>query len=462
MKKTLLIAALFATARLFGQALPDGDFESWNSTPFSEPNGWFTSNPQSISMLDSVNVTEITGYSGNAIHMHTIIKGNDTDFAYITNTPGDPTKARGGVPYSQMSTGLSGYYRYNLPGNDTAIIIVIFKKNGSVIGMYTDKIRGTGSQPSWTSFNFTFTPALATTPDTMIIASASSNAISNVGVQNGSWLDLDQLVFSGPSSAIPNGNFDTWTAYSFNVPVGWSEQYNGNGLPGVNKSTNKYAGTYAVSLQTQADNNGGPSQSALTTGKITNSGPVGGQPYTLMNDTLTGYYEYTTTGSDSGQVGVTLTKNSSIVGGIYTDLKPAATWTYFSIPFNAFTAPDTIRIDLISSVWSNNATIGSTFLVDNLSLKSSPLGVASFTPTVSANKTYPNPAKDELNIQLSSKVNGAVNVTIYDMTGRVVKENDITANSSLLQINISGLYPGVYFYKLNTGNYSTMNKFVKE
>lgn len=460
MKKTLLIAALFATARLFGQAIPDGDFESWNSTPYSEANNWFSSNPQSIQMLDSVNVTKITGYSGNAIHMHTIIKGTDTDFAYITNTPGDPTKAKGGIPYSQMSTGLSGWYRYNLPGNDTAIIFVIFKKNGSVIGMYTDKIRGTGSQPAWTSFTFTFIPALATTPDTVIMAAASSNAIDDKGIQNGSWLDLDQLVFTGPSSAIPNGTFDTWTAYSFDIPIKWTEQFAGNGLPGVTKNTG-YAGLYCVSLQTLGGG-GGPSQSAISTGKITNSGPVGGEPYTLTKDTLTGYYEYTTTGNDSGQVGVTLTKNSSIVGGIYTNLKPAATWTYFSIPFSAFTTPDTIRIDLISSLWNNNATVGSTFQVDNLSLKSEPLGITNFNPTVSANKTYPNPAKDELNIQLGSKVNGNVHVAIYDMTGRIVQENDMTANNNLVHLNISGLYPGVYFYKLSTPNSTFQNRFVKE
>src|SRR5579872_5498513 len=98
MKKNLLFLVLFAASSAFGQTVPNGTFEMWNLTPYEEPSGtWFTSNPQSLALLDSANVTKVIGYSGQAVHMRTIIKAGDTDFAYIKNTPGDPTKGQGGV-----------------------------------------------------------------------------------------------------------------------------------------------------------------------------------------------------------------------------------------------------------------------------------------------------------------------------------------------------------------------------
>src|SRR5947209_4417046 len=133
MRHTLLIVLLAITViygkRANAQACPNGDFENWTTHSYDQPDtGWFTSNPQSLGMHDTLTVWKVPGYSGQAIHIQTAIIGTDTMQAYIVNTPGDPSSGMGGVPYSQQPTAIAGYYRYNLPGNDSAALWVIFKK----------------------------------------------------------------------------------------------------------------------------------------------------------------------------------------------------------------------------------------------------------------------------------------------------------------------------------------------
>lgn len=467
MKKSLLIAALFGASRLFGQSLTNGGFESWNSTPYDQPTNWYSSNPQSIIALNIVNVTKVTGFSGQAVHMQTYISAGDTDFGYVSNTPEDPTKGQGGIPYTQQSTGISGYYKYNLPVKDTAFLFVIFKKNGSIIGQYFYKIRGTGSQPTFTTFNYTFTPALAMAPDTVVIAAASSNVIDNIGIQNGSWLELDELAFTGPSATIPNGTFDTWNSLSEDMPVGWSISTGGPSGTGVSKTATHYAGSFAISLLSQPSGGGGGGSvnaAIISNGRETpNNGPKGGQPYTNTNkDTLIGYYQYTTPGNDSGVVSVGLTKNGSGVGGNGMQLKKAAVWTQFKVGFQAFSSPDTILVAFASSVWSANSTVGSVLLLDNVYLQSQPLVVITPTVAVEQNTAYPNPAKNVLNIQVRDKIPGTVYVHVYDITGRAVIENVFTTSENVLHVNIAELQPGIYFYKLDTPSGNTLNKFIKE
>jgi hypothetical protein len=465
MKKTLLILSLFITAKLFGQAVPNGTFESWSLTPYEEPNGiWYTSNPQSLAQFDSANVTKVIGFSGQAVHLRTIVTPGDTDFAYIKNTPGDPTKAQGGVPYTQMSTSITGYYRYDLVPGDTALLLVLFKKNGAVIGRYGAKIFGTLTG-SFSLFNFPFVPALSTAPDTMIIASASSNAILSKTIKGGSWLELDQLAFTGPNTAISGGTFDSWSSLSYDVPVGWNDVFTAQTASGVSQTTAKYAGSYAVSLQSQPGNGpNGVAPAIITTGQAPPKGNThGGRPYTLTKDTLMGYYFYNTPGTDSGVINITLTKNGGVVGGGGMRLKAVGFYTFFKIPIAAGSTPDTMKVDVLSSVGSSNANSASALVVDNLSLKSQPLGLFELGSGNTEIKTFPNPAKDKLNIELSNNISGAAHIYVYDITGRIIKESDITIERNhLIQLNVEGLNTGMYFYKLNTENGSFENKFVKE
>ncbi len=287
MKNILLFAAILVLqVKLYGQAVPNGTFENWNSISYTDPNGWNNGNLRDIQRLGISSVTKVTGFSGFALRIQTNIVGTDTSDSYIINTNNpcsNPDQWTGGVPYSQQPTAITGYYRYNLPGNDSALMIIIFRKNGVHIGDNIIMIRGTGSQLAFAPFSFPVT--CAGVPDTIIIAAASSNKISNIGTQNGSFLELDNLAFAGTTQPIPDGNFENWTAKSYDIPAGWETWGDG-----ASKTTSSYAGIYAVRLETIGSMCVGQNSSGITTGYMTNSnGPAGGIPYSLTNDTLCGY-----------------------------------------------------------------------------------------------------------------------------------------------------------------------------
>jgi hypothetical protein len=63
-------------------------------------------------------------------------------------------------------------------------------------------------------------------------------------------------------------------------------------------------------------------------------------------------------------------------------------------------------------------------------------------------EVYPNPAEDEVTVNISAEVNGAVAITFYDASGRVVQqESNIQASgqNNSWKLNIANLNPGVYY-----------------
>jgi hypothetical protein len=453
-KKLLFIFALAFQSGLFAQAVPNGTFEGWTTVPYNDPTGWTDANFRDVPQMGSPTISRVSGFSGFGVRVETIIAGADTSESYAINTGNpcnDPPNWVGGVPYNQLPTAITGYYRYSLPANDSALLIVIFRKSGVHVGDNYIKIKGTGSQLTWASFSFPL--SCSVTPDSMIIAFASSNKMNNGLSQNGSFLELDNLAFAGTTLPIPNGNFESWTPASYDIPNGWA-----SGGPGVSRSATSYAGTYALKLQTTVDC--GPRIAQLTTGHYTPfSGPAGGLPYTNMSDTLCGYYKYTAVGTDSAAIMVTLTNSGSPVGGNNRVLAPAATYTYFQIPVSAFTAPDTMRIDIQSSSNWSAAMAGSVLYIDQLYLKSNPLGIVELNKLMSSH--YPNPSTDFLNIRLNNSSAGRIEVSVYDATGRLIAaEYQVVQNGVTLKT--ADLSPGIYIYEIRTLNGVARERFIRQ
>jgi len=460
MKKHLLIAlaVLLQAGFLKSQTILNPGFEAWTIVPYEEPNSWIsTSNFDCINRGAPANVTKVSGTSGFGIRLQTNVVGPDTLFAYISNTSGDPVNGKGGVPYSQQPTGITGFYRYNLPVNDTALLLVIFKKNGAIISNNLYKIRGTGTQSTFAAFTYTF--PLTQVPDSMVIAAASSNAIANVGVQNGSYLELDQLSFTGTSitQQISNGDFSGWTSVNFDRPWSWSRSGNI-----TRSSAAPYTGTYNISLTTTDYGGGFVFPSGITTGSYTQSGTKGGQPYTLVTDSLIGFYKYTATGLDSASVFISLSKNGTIVGGKNYNLPPAAAWTKFKVGFTSGTAPDSMRVDFSSSIFSPNIQANSNLQLDQLYLKSQPVGLFEMAKSDISSKAFPNPASKALSIYLNEKAGSAFMLGVFDNAGRKVISKEIPLGADRVDLDIQELPAGVYHYVIKTENGNISNKFIKQ
>ncbi|MFN4082220.1 MAG: T9SS type A sorting domain-containing protein [Bacteroidia bacterium] len=74
-------------------------------------------------------------------------------------------------------------------------------------------------------------------------------------------------------------------------------------------------------------------------------------------------------------------------------------------------------------------------------------------------KTYPNPAKNILNVDLSSYSN-SIEAKVFDILGNIVSVEPI--NGSGLKYNISNLKSGIYFIELKDGRNIYVSRFIKE
>ena len=459
MKKILLFAASLLQIGVFGQTIQNGAFENWTSTSYNELNGWSSGNFNDIQRLGMPSVTKVTGVSGFGIRIQINTTSTDTSESYVINTTNpcaDPDQWKGGVPLTQQPTAITGQYRYNLLGNDTAIFIVIFRKNGVHIGDNLIKIRGTGSQSTFAPFSFSVT--CAGVPDSVIFAAAPSNKVANNFAHNGSFIELDNLGFAGTSQTMTNSNFENWTAKNVDKPNSWSSWGNG-----ATKTTSSMSG-FALSLETTLDICGGASSSGITNGLFSNfSGPRGGVPFTSTKDTLKGYYKYTSMGMDTAAISINLSKNGSNVGGGWKQLVASSNYIYFEVPINSFATPDTMRIDIQSSKWPTTmANIGSVLYIDNLSLKSQTVGIAENALLNHKIYSYPNPAGELLYINNESNL-VIKDVTIYDALGKQVISQELGNSSAPVKIELSNLTSGIYYYSVKTTDGNIIrNKFIKQ
>ncbi len=77
-------------------------------------------------------------------------------------------------------------------------------------------------------------------------------------------------------------------------------------------------------------------------------------------------------------------------------------------------------------------------------------------------KVYPNPATDQITVSLSNEINGEVSISIYDLSGRVVKsETGIKATRNYRSVmDISSFDKGMYMIKVKQGDDQSVEPLV--
>lgn len=76
---------------------------------------------------------------------------------------------------------------------------------------------------------------------------------------------------------------------------------------------------------------------------------------------------------------------------------------------------------------------------------------------------YPNPAHDQLNIEMHGYHKNKVQIRIFNAAGKLIHQDEINSGSKELnhQIDISTLNEGIYFLKMESGNQQKSRKFIK-
>ena len=69
-------------------------------------------------------------------------------------------------------------------------------------------------------------------------------------------------------------------------------------------------------------------------------------------------------------------------------------------------------------------------------------------------KVFPNPASDLIAIQVGDLVSSDLKVDLYDITGRLIKSNQINAGQTITYFDVQDIYNGTYLIKISDGSNS--------
>ncbi len=471
MKKLLLIICSSILSLWSYSQLLNPSFESWSTVSWNELDSAASSNRDALRNGLSPDVKSSTAQSGSsAIYLQSrlSLKG-DTAFDYVIFGDIDDNGPKRGVPYTQSPTSINGFYQSNIMPGDTAGILVIFWVAGvPEQNMFT--LYGTHS----TYTPFTFPLALSGTPDSVIVAFVSSNPFVKPSyAKPGGWILIDNVTFagSGVTQQLPNNDFEKWTAISFEDPSGWytsnGDLFSGLGITYAEKTTDAYEGTYAVKITSYWIEDWKNLVSYVSNSPQNNNNKFGGSPFSNMVDTLCGYYKYTPSGQDTANIYLNFNLNSTSVYGTGKQLNAAATYTYFEIPISVGQASDTVQVGIQASKWNGDQTnAGSVLYIDDLRFKSKPLGLKDVSKKPFGSIAYPNPANDYLKINYSLEETENIELTVIDVTGRVVFSKDYgkqNSGTNTLSLNTTPFAKGIYVYSINAaGSVLSTNRFTVE
>ncbi|NTW32610.1 MAG: T9SS type A sorting domain-containing protein [Bacteroidetes bacterium] len=470
MKKHLLFLSLaFAAITAYGQdSIPNGDFETWNSATYDYPENYpYTSNIEAFSKnLPSNEVKTTPGFHGSSAVMLTTGIENIGYFINIdpNNSGENPTQWTGGMLITEKPTGIRGYYKYNVETADSGLLIIAFSKASVNIGTYFCKIGGIKNE--YTLFDFTFNPALPDTPDSVAFGAVSSDiTVSDNGVA-GSTLIIDSVSFTGVTSqpALMNGDFESWQEGQ--TPYTLTDWYGSDSWSGITKTTDKVAGDYALELTTYlAQHNGSPEARPAFLSNVdmnNNSGNnmMGGIPFSNQIDTLAFYYKYLPSGIDSALVNLTFKYGANIIGGIGAVLHEKTEYEYIEFPFNIGQFPDTVAIQIMSSMGQNTSLscVGSVLTIDEIQFKSHPLTTNIFNYKNNNNiSIFPNPSNGIFTI---NNTNGIKQINVYNVLGENIYTTNNLKQQTSNEIDLSKFQKGIYFVKIFDGEKNHTEKVV--
>ena len=267
------------------------------------------------------------------------------------------------------------------------------------------------------------------------------------------------LFFGGVEAQIPNVGFETWTTFgSYSDPNGWgtinqqvSQACFCSGTASkATAAADIHNGSMAIKLKTLNVVLGtAPGIAATGTINTQTQNVDGGIPYTLRPDSITGWYKYAPSGTDTGSVFISLTKwnaangSRDIVGEAkFIRTTAMASYSRFAkaLVYSLSVAPDTMMVILLSSS-GGSPQVNSTMYIDDLGLTfSTSTGIyeQSLSSLVSV---YPNPVVDQVSIASEFK---NFDVNVFDAEGRSILRDK--GNDGIYRFDTSNLSGGIYFY----------------
>ena len=430
--------------------VPNCDFEAWNNIYNNQPLGWnIVGSVLKVPSYNGTSAVQLTG--GNVNTAGGIILGYPAQHGIA-----------GGVPYTGRPDSVSLHAKYNIVTGDTAFAFLNFKKNGNSINQVYVPITG-NSGNNWVSLHYPTTCPDNNVPDTLLGGVVSTNVFGVGGAgTSGSILTIDDLVLTGTSQNLPNGNFELWdTLVSQQIQTWSSDVYNSelnDSAINLQKTTDRVSGNYAVKLQTDAATN---PYVNLSTGANSSSNHNGGPTFALSarHNSINMYVRFLPTTGDTLYISLYLYYQGNYIGGASLNLDTSLSqYTPLSLPINYFQSnlgPDSATVSF--QLGTGNAAAGSIAYIDNISFDG--YRVTGLQPNLLNSlrnmycSIYPNPARSTVYIDLLQS--GDNNVVIYDIHGKEILSKKF--NSSHTTVDVSSFGPGEYQVLVNpsSGNTAT-------
>jgi hypothetical protein len=337
------------------QNVPNGGFEEWETNLlFEEPEMWKSSNTEAI-FSQIVTVEKSTqNYSGDfSLYLFSTNSMDGIEFGYslcnATVTDGsepDNIQYEGGFPVTAAPDSIYGYFKYNINENDSALILVSFKKNGEIIGQ--DYFFLTGTQNNFVLKGFDIMDFVEI-PDTATVGFASSFPDNPTA---GNSLFVDSIWFSGPDS-IPNSDFEVWNTLTYSDPLHWMTSNVLQAFAGTSASATKtsdaHSGDWAIQIESKITLV--PSDHQFDTNiygylfswdENHHYQEYSYFPIDFNPGMLQGYYKFAPVENDTAYILIQLKDNVGEIYGGGTILLPADEYTLFSVPLNY---PKNVTID---------------------------------------------------------------------------------------------------------------------
>ena len=246
---------------------------------------------------------------------------------------------------------------------------------------------------------------------------------------------------------IPNPGFESWTSGD---PNGWvTSNQPVISMINVTQTTDMHHGNYALKGEVINFN-------TVPMGPVIQSGPGGtGFAISQQYHSLELYYKFTSVGGDKFSVNIDFEKGgNTIAQGAVALPATVSSYTKLSVPVTYTTGdiPDLAIIQILISgpLTGSDYHVGSVMFVDDL-LFSLSTGTESIPVSNLTGKSFPNPAADRINIPFNENLTGEISLRVFDIYGKEIKKISPLSNhngTSVIQLSVEDLLPGIYFYSI--------------
>lgn len=439
-----------------GNSIPNFDFEKWDTTSFEMP-AFYSEISRTVSKTT------------DACHgIYAIKIENDT----VSNNPGvvlmgesdNGQNFYGGVSFNAKPDSLTGCFKYNIVQDDTAFIMLMLKKNGTIISNNLYKIYG-NSNNIYADLTFPIQYMSSENPDSLILGFVTSDIFHHAPINPNNFLYVDNIHFVNIMDTIPNFDFENWQNFNFVTLTNWN--YNEKEVDKIGQrkltyvpvqlTTIHHYGKYAALLKNIVEQND-TSTGYMSSGKF----PVFYKPRTLN-----GFYQYDSGNIDTFSVSISLYKQDTVIGsGYFYSPESLSSFNPFEIPINYFfnRTPDSALVTISSGV--QNSYRKSYAIIDDLNFDSYLIHIEEnyLNPykgiQVSA---YPNPVNSILNIDVYSSNENIAYFYLTDIQGKILfikSKITLFKGENRFILNVNDYAKGIYYLTIITNNSSITKKIL--